>query len=107
MLDKLKTKPEGILCDNGGQFKEKWKKWCRENSIEAHFAHPYYPQEKEKVERCIRNLNQEFVKHLRKFPEWLNGKVNEYKEWFNKSRFHRGINDVPSNLYECQVGNLT
>ena len=31
----------------------------------------------------------------------------EYKEWFNYSRFHKGINTLPAELYECNVGNLT
>jgi hypothetical protein len=29
----------------------------------------------------------EFVDHLRKFPEWLKGKLGEYKEWFNHPPF--------------------
>jgi transposase InsO family protein len=107
LVEKQKRLPKAILSDHGQQFKEKWKRWCRKHGIEAHFAHPSYPQDKGKVERCIQNLNREFVNHLRKFPGWLKGKLREYKEWFNYSRFHRGINTFPSQLYECNVGNLT
>lgn len=107
LLEGLDRKPKAILSDNGPQFREQWKEWCKGKEITAHFAHPYYPQDKGKVERCIRNLNQEFVHHLRKFPLWLNGKLQEYREWFNNSRFHRGIQNVPAKLYECNVGNLT
>ncbi len=89
-LEKLGRKPNNILSDNGSQFREKWKRWCRENGIEALFAHPYYPQDKGKVERAIRNLNQEFVYRLRKFPGWLKGKIEEFRTWYNNSRFHRG-----------------
>ena len=32
-------------------------------SIDAHFALPSYSQDKRKVERCIQNLNREFVDH--------------------------------------------
>jgi len=63
------------------------------------FAHPYYPQDKGKVERMIRNLNQEFVHLLRKFPGWLDGKIHEYRDWFNNDRFHRRINGFPARLY--------
>ena len=98
-LDRIGRKPEGILSDNGSQFKRTWEKWCKENSIEPHFAHPYYPQDKGKVERCIRNVSEEFVKLLRRFPEWLNGKIQEYREWYNMDRFHRGINNFPARLY--------
>jgi len=107
LLERQKRLPRAILSDHGQQFKEKWKKWCRQHAIEPHFAHPSYPQDKGKVERCIQNLNREFVNHLRKFPEWLKGKLHEYKEWFNHSRFHRGINTFPGELYECNVRKLT
>lgn len=107
LLEKQKRLPKAILSDHGQQFKEKWKKWCRQHGIEPHFAHPSYPQDKGKVERCIQNLNREFVNHLRKFPCWLKGKLHEYKEWFNYARFHRGINTFPGELYECNVKKLT
>ena len=107
LLEKQKRLPKAILYDHGQQFKEKWKRWCRLHGIEAHFAHPSYPQDKGKVERCIQNLNREFVNHLRKFPGWLKGKLREYREWFNCQRFHRGINTLPAQLYECNVRNLT
>jgi len=107
VLEKQKRLPKAILSDHGSQFKEQWKSWCKEYGVEAHFAHPSYPQDKGKVERCIQNLNREFVNHLRKFPEWLKGRLQEYKEWFNHSRFHRGVKAFPIALYECNVRNLT
>ena len=107
LLEKQKRHPKAILSDLGPQFKEEWKRWCKRHGAQAHFAHPSYPQDKGKVERCIQNLNREFVNHLRKFPEWLKGKLSEYREWFNHSRFHRGIKALPTDLYECNVRNLT
>lgn len=107
VLEKQKWLPKAILSDHGPQFKKKWKRWCSLHGVEADFAHPSYPQDKGKVERCIQNLNREFVYHLRKFPEWLNGKIDDYKEWFNNSRFHRGIKTHPAKLYKCNVRNLT
>jgi len=44
---------------------------------------------------------------LKKFPEWLKGKLDEYKEWFSHSRFHRGIEAHPADLYKCNVRKLT
>jgi hypothetical protein len=32
-------------------------------SIDAHFALLFYSQDKGKVERCVQNLNREFVYH--------------------------------------------
>ncbi len=65
------------------------------------------PQDKGKVERCIQNLNREFINPLRKFPGWLKGQISEYRDWFNHSRFHRGIKAFPAELYKCNVGKLT
>lgn len=93
-------KPEKILTDNN-PFREEWNRWCKENCIEALHAHPYYPQDKGKVERAIRNIAEEFVNLLKKFPEWLNGKIKEFKRWFNNKRFHRGINARPVELFKC------
>ena len=98
-MQKLNVKPEKILSDNGGQFKEQWKKWCSENKTEPLFAHPYYPQDKGKVERTIRNLAEEFVNLLSKFKHWIHGRLDEWRVWFNEKRFHRGIKDCPNNLY--------
>ena len=107
VLEKGKKLPKAILSDHGQQFKEQWKNWCREHGIEPHYTHPSYPQDKGKVERCIQNLNREFVNHLRKFPEWLKGAIGEYRDWFNHSRFHRGVKSFPATLYKCNVRNLT
>jgi transposase-like protein len=99
LLKRLPRKPRNVLTDSGSQFKLRWKKWCKLNGIKPMFAHPYYPQDKGKVERAIRNLAEEFVNLLRKFPDWLNGTIGEYRNWYNNERFHRGINCRPIELY--------
>ncbi len=106
-IRQLGRRPKNILSDNGSQFKEQWEKWCKGQGVVPHWAHLNYPQDKGKVERCIRNLSQEFIYLLRTFPDWLKGRIGEYVEWFNGSRFHRGIKTVPVALYGCNVGNLT
>lgn len=93
-----KHHPKSILTDNN-PFKEEWNKWCENNQIESLKAHPYYPQDKGKVERAIRNVNEEFIYLLKDFPEWLHGKLKEYQKWYNDTRFNLGINTVPSALY--------
>ena len=102
LLDELRRKPEKILTDHGGQFKETWKQQCGERGIEPLYAHPYYPQDKGKVERTIRNVAEEFVNLLRKFPEWLD-RLREYRRWYNRQRFHRGINTQPAKLYPVLI----
>jgi transposase InsO family protein len=63
VLEKQERLPLAVLSDHGSQFKEQWKEWCCECHVEAHFAHPSYPQDKGKVERCVQNLNGEFIDH--------------------------------------------
>ncbi len=96
----IKRKPEKLLTDNGKQFKESWEKFLKVQSVEPLFAHPYYPQDKGKVERTIRNVAEEFVNLLTKFPQWLGGQIKEYHVWYNEERLHRGIGIQPAKLYE-------
>lgn len=93
-----KHRPQKILTDNN-PFKEEWDMWCEENGIESIHAHPYYPQDKGKVERTIRNFAEEFIYLLKKFPQWLNGKIKEYQRWFNDKRVNRGTNEIPCQLF--------
>jgi transposase InsO family protein len=79
LLEDLPRKPKKILTDNGAQFKLKWKRWCKLNGVKLLFAHLYYPQDKGKVGRAIRNVAEEFVNLLRKFPDWLSGKIGQMR----------------------------
>ena len=91
-------RPKSILSDNGSQFRKTWERLCKQYGMKPLFAHPYYPQDKGKVERAIRNINQEFIYQLKKFPEWIS-KLDEYVALFNEIRFHRGINTMPAALF--------
>ena len=92
-----KYNPENVLIDNN-PFKEEWDEWCIEQRIEPLHAHPYYHQDKGKVERAIRNVAEEFIYLLKKFPEWL-GNLSDYVRWFNYKRYHAGIKGFPAQLY--------
>ena len=89
--------PHNILTDNN-PFQDSWAEWCEEQKVTALFAHPYYPQDKGKVERTIRNVTEEFIDLLGKFTMFFE-RLQEYREWFNKKRYHRGIKDYPANLF--------
>jgi len=96
-----KYHPKSILTDNN-PFKDSWKIWCLEHGTKALFAHPYYPQDKGKVERTIRNVSEEFVYLLAQFPKWFNEKcLEEWRQWHNEKRKNLGIKDYPANLYKC------
>jgi len=93
-----KHKPQKILTDNN-PFKKEWDKWCKSKGCKPLHAHPYYPQDKGKVERSIRNISEEFIYLTKKFPNWIKGKIKEYVQWHNNNRFHRGINNFPAKLF--------
>lgn len=100
LLQNLGSKPKKILVDNGGQFRNQWRDWCKENNIEAIFAHPYYPQDKGKVERTNRNIAEELINIIMIFHKLLDDEeINGWHKWYNKNRVSLGVNDCPANLY--------
>lgn len=97
-------KPALVLTDNGGQFKLAWEGLLLEQGVEAVFAHPYYPQDKGKVEREIRNISEELLTVARKLTTPLESLVGQYWEWRNFQRFHMGVKGIPAQLYVANVG---
>ncbi len=92
-----KYHPKKILTDNN-PFQNSWKEWCNSVDVEAIFAHPYYPQDKGKVERTIRNITEEFIDLLVHFSMFFE-RIQEYKNWYNEKRYHRGVKDYPAKLF--------
>lgn len=94
-----KYHPKNILTDNN-PFKDSWREWCIEQGINPLFAHPYYPQDKGKVERAIKNIAEELVNIICIFHKLLIEKeIDNWVRWFNEKRYHRGIKDYPANIY--------
>lgn len=93
-----KHNPKKILADNGAQFRKQWKKYLQFMGVEPLSAHPYYPQDKGKVERAIRNLAEEFIYMIKKWPKWINN-ITDYMMWYNFERYHRGIHGIPADVY--------
>lgn len=97
LIDKFH--PENILTDNN-PFGDAWAYWCFQEDVKALFAHPYYPQDKGKVERAIRNISEELVYLFINFSKWFNDKcIENWRCWFNDKRYHRGVKDYPSRLF--------
>jgi transposase InsO family protein len=97
LIDKFH--PEKILTDNN-PFADAWGYWCFQEGVEAVFAHPYYPQDKGKVERAIRNISEELVYLFMNFSKWFNDScIESWRCWFNDKRYHRGVKDYPSRLF--------
>ena len=94
-----KYHPEKILTDNN-HFQNSWKEWCKENNTKAIFAHPYYPQDKGKVERTIRNVAEELINLIVIFCHLMKkGEILTWINWFNEKRYHRGIKGFPAESY--------
>lgn len=94
-----KYHPEKILTDNS-PFKDNWRYWCKEQGIEAVFAHPYYPQDKGKVERTNRNIAEEVVNIIIIFHKLLsNQEIEGWINWFNEKRYSHGVKAYPAELY--------
>jgi len=102
------TEPSSILSDNGSQFRETFENWCHQDkkSIEVIHAPPFYPQCKGKIERCIRNFNEEYIRLDKTFEEPQTF-LEDYRTWYNNERYNMGINDCPANIYLQDVGDVT
>ena len=92
--------PGTILTDNGPQFREQFTQWCTasKRGIDVVHAPPFYPQCKGKIERCIRNFNEEYIRMDKMFED-ATAFVEEYQKWYNNERYNSGVRDVPVNLY--------
>ena len=59
-------------------------------------SRPYYPLSKGKVERLIRNINEEYFR----LYENINGQtLQEFILWYNTARIHDGIGATPVERY--------
>ena len=59
-------------------------------------SRPYYPQTKGKVERSIRNINEEY---LRLYSDVNSDTLADYIVWYNTARYHDGIGMTPAERY--------
>lgn len=98
LLHRRKRFPKIILSDNGSQFRDEFEKWCKGKGIELERTPPYYPQSKGKVERSIRNINEEFLR-LNPYIGDVGAALKEFVRWHNNNRFQTGINVIPANIY--------
>lgn len=94
----INGKPGKIITDKDTRFKETLQEWCANEGIKLMYTPPRYPQDKGKVERGIRNYNEEFLV-LDKMFERLGNLSEEYRRWYNHCRFHLGVKNYPANLY--------
>jgi hypothetical protein len=92
--------PGKILADDGSQFRDTFDEWCTKSKrgIEVVHAPPFYLQCKGKIERCIRNFNEEYIR-LDSVFEDIPSFISDYREWYNTERYNAGVDEIPQNLY--------
>jgi len=90
--------PQMILSDNGGQFKDDFTAWCSGRGIKLEHGAPHHPETRGKVERGIRNINEEFLR-LNPILENPESCLAEFVRWYNHDRVQMGICATPASLY--------
>ena len=79
-----------ISSQNGALNQKEKSKW---------FTHHHFTLSvRVKIERCIRNFNEEYIR-LDKVFEDTQTLLEEYWDWYNNERSHMGIKDCPANIY--------
>ncbi len=94
-------RPKAVFTDHGSEFEsEELEEWLARQGVAHEWAHPHYPQDKGKVERFIRNLQEE-VLSLFRFANLgeAQAKIDEYLRYYNNVREHAGIGCVPAKRY--------
>lgn len=94
--------PEKVLVDNGSQFLDIFENACKNLGIEVEHTPPNYPRSKGKVERAIRNFNEEYLR-LQKVFDSMEDLLSEFVRWYNYDRYHMGIDGIPANRYLAEV----
>lgn len=100
--------PEKVLVDNGSQFLDIFEKACKELGIEVEHTPPNYHRSKGKVERAIRNFNEEYLRLQRVFDS-VEDLLSEFVMSYNYERYHMGIDGIPAERYSagCKQCRLT
>ena len=86
-------KPSKILLNLGSQFQDIFEEGCKKLWIKVEYTPKHYHLSKGKVKRCIRTLNEEFVR-LGSVFDRVDGLLSEFVRWYNFDRSHMGIGCV-------------
>lgn len=102
--------PHKVICDNAralirdakrfGEapiYTKAFSAFCRYWGIRPIACHPYTPQEKGKVERCVRYVKENFLSGIRKFTS-LQDVQEQFEEWESQhasKRIIRGLDGIP------------
>lgn len=94
MLPRLPFKPVFIQTDNGLEFQQKFRDFCKRKGLQHHHIHKSTPNENAVIERSFRTDEEEFffrqVKRPRDYDELRKG-FAEWLTFYNTERLHLGI----------------
>ena len=97
--------PDEALIDNAKELKfSNFKLLLNKKGIKPIYSHPYYPQDKGKIERMIKTLIRELLNVIKpKNGKELKKAAKEFLEFYNSKRFHEGIKGIPDEQFYSKV----
>lgn len=94
MLTRLPFKARFVQTDNGLEFQERFREFCRSKKLEHHHIHKHTPNENAVIERSFRTDEEEFFFRQGKKPKDYDELQERFSNWlsfYNKERPHLGI----------------
>lgn len=95
MLERLPFKPLFIQTDNGLEFQERFRDFCKSKGLEHHHIHKHTPNENAVIERSFRTDEEEFyLRQEKKSKDYdeLQKRLSDWLWHYNRERPHLGIN---------------
>jgi putative transposase len=95
MLERLPFKPLFIQTDNGLEFQEKFRAFCKFKGLDHHHIHKHTPNENAVIERSFRTDEEEFFFRQNGKPKDYDELQERFSKWlwhYNRERPHLGIN---------------
>lgn len=106
MIKRLPFKPVFIQTDNGLEFQEKFRLFCKSRELEHHHIHKHTPNENAVIERSFRTDEEEFYTFQKTKPkdyDELQARLSQWLLWYNGTRPHFGINLKTPNQVVAEV----
>lgn len=95
MLARLPFKPLFVQTDNGLEFQERFREFCKSKNLEHHHIHKHTPNENAVIERSFRTDEEEFFFRQERKPKDYDDLQERFTKWlwhYNRERPHLGIN---------------
>lgn len=95
MLHRLPFKPLFVQTDNGLEFQDRFREFCKSKNLAHHHIHKHTPNENAVIERSFRTDEEEFYLRQDTKPKDYDELQSRLSKWlfeYNRERPHLGIN---------------